>query len=170
MAARKPEGQRHLQPVEEQAPRYITLDSQTGEKLPEHPEIHELNLQLEGAQAEIRGWRTRYGNLKRDKDREARQDARWPLAKEVFDYWRRRCAHPRAKFDADRFHLIAPFLDRYGIELCQRAIDGAAYDPFTKRMKNGAVRRYDGLDLIFRNADKFEDFCNRAPRKPKEET
>lgn len=160
--------QRHLKAVEGE-PVFIVVLAATGERLGElSDDPFQLADQLAGAQTEINGWRTRYANLKRDKDREARRDERWPRAKEIFDYWRQKCNHPRSQFDADRFYLIAPFIDRYGVEMCKRAIDGAAYDPFTKRLKNGAVQRYDSIELIFRNADKFESFCNRAPRAQNE--
>lgn len=157
--------QRHLKVVE-QEPRFVLVDAQTGERLAglvEDP--RDLADQLAGAQTEIKGWRTRYANLRRDKERDARGDPLWPTALAIFDYWREKCRHPKSQFDADRFYLIKPFLERYGEELCLRAIDGAAYDPFTKPMKNGGVQRFDSIELIFRSAEKFESFCNRAPRE-----
>jgi hypothetical protein len=50
------------------------------------------------------------------------------------------------------------------------AIDGAAFDPYTTKRKNGSTKRHDDFTLIFRNADKMEEFANRAPKgwKPPE--
>lgn len=134
--------------------------------------IAEMRDQLDGAEKDVRAWRTRYAILKRDKDREAKNSEWWPIAKRVFDYWRDRCRHPRCAFTIERFRLIEPFLtdSQYGETLperealCRRAIDGAAYDPFITKRKNGTSKRHDGIELIFRSPEKFEEFCNRAPR------
>lgn len=142
------------------------VDPDTGEITEQAcPQCEYLQRQLDGAEKEIRAWRTRYANLVADKDREARQHELWPKAMGLFNYWRTLCGHPMAKFTPDRFRMLAPFLQRYGSELCHRAIEGAAYDPMTRVQKNGATKRYDDLELIFRDSGKFESFCNRAPRR-----
>lgn len=169
---------RHLHPVEDApAANLVVVNGDTGERLgalADH--VQPLEDAVAGLQRDIRGWAARYADLKRDKDGEAKESPVWPVAKKVFDYWRRTCKHPRSAFTLDRFELIRPFLEKLGDKdkppaerlaeaeaLCKRAIDGAAHDPFITRRKNGTPKRHDGIDLIFRNADKMEEFCNRAP-------
>jgi hypothetical protein len=83
----------------------------------------------------------------------------------VFEYWQATCRHPRATWNAERFFLVEPFVKKHGVEMCKRAVDGAAFDPFVTTRRNGSTKRHDGFDLIFRSVDKFEEFANRAPRK-----
>lgn len=141
------------------------VDSTTGEHLGECPNCAAVQDQLDGAHKEIRAWRARYADLKRDKEREMKDHELFPVAAKVFEYWKERCCHPRSDFTPDRFFLLMPFVKRYGEKLCRQAIDGAAFDPFVTRRKNGSPKRHDGVDLIFRSADKFEEFCNRAPKE-----
>lgn len=117
-----------------------------------------------GLEATIRSQAATISRLRIDKERDARNHPRWNEVREVFEYWQRHCRHPRCKFNAERFWLLLPFIEDEGVELCQRAIDGAAYDPFTTPRKNGSTKRFDDIELIFRNRQKYEEFCNRAPR------
>jgi len=156
---------RHLRPVEDEVdPLLVHPDS--GERLgvlSDH--VQHLHDQIAGLETDVRAWRTRHANLKRDKEQEARKHALWPAAVEVFKHWQQTCRHPRSQFTAERFWLVEPFLARHGKELCMMAIDGAAFDPFTKKRKNGSVKRFDDWELIFRNEGKTEEFVNRAPKK-----
>lgn len=152
----------------------VVVDQNTGEQLGDLgdqgvegcPGCAELADVVAGLQRDIRGWTTRYRNLERDRNAEARKHAAWPKAVEAFNHWRTACNHPRSSFDPDRFWLVQPFVERHGLDLVKRAIDGAAFDPFTKPRKNGSVKRFDDWELIFRSAGKFEEFCNRAPTRP----
>lgn len=170
--------QRHLKPVPEAdtTPGLMVVNPTTGETMPLERYTQPLEDQMAGLVRDNKGWAQRYAELKRDLDAEAEESTLWPAAVRVFNYWRETCNHARSVFTRDRFELIAPFLEKYGnarrdpeqrlIEaeaLCRRAIRGAAHDPFVTTRKNGSKKRHDGIDLIFRNADKFEEFCNRAP-------
>lgn len=157
--ARKP----HLRPVEVEPP-LIVVNEATGERLGNLTDhTGRFEDEIAGLQRDIRGWAARYADLKRDRGAEAREHPLWPKTLEVFKYWQDVCKHPRSGFSLDRFEMMMPFVDKHGVDLCKRAIDGAAFDPFVTRRKNGSPKRHDGIDLIFRNADKFEEFCNRAP-------
>ena len=148
------------------APQHLRLvDTETGElsEADSCPNCDEWKAQAEGAQVEIRGWRTRFANLKADKEQDARKSPQWPKAKKLFDHWRQVCRHPRSKFTADRFWTIEPLLRHYGEDLCRKAIDGAAFDPFVTTRRNGTKARHDDWGLIFRDAGKMESFANRAP-------
>lgn len=150
--------------VGEPARHLHVIDADTGEVVKDGcPNCAVLEDHIAGLERDIRGWTVRYANLKRDKDAEARDHELWPKAYEVFKYWRERCRHPRCKFTPERFALLLPFLNDHGSEACQRAIDGAAFDPFVTRRKNGSLKRHDGFELVFRDAGKFEEFVNRAP-------
>jgi hypothetical protein len=161
----KSEGSRHGGVPRESRPHLHLVDEGTGEllALDDCPNCKEFRIQLAGADKEIRGWRTRYYKLAEDKEADARKDPLWREALEVFRYWQEKCKHPRAEWRLDRFELIRPYIRDYGPKMCRRAIDGAAFDPFITRRKNGTRVVHDKLTTIFQSSDKFEDFCNRAP-------
>lgn len=169
----EPARQPHLTPVPDPQPQvedhFRVVDTRTGTFRPLADVIAEaveaMQDQLDGANTEIAGWRTRYGNLKRDKDKEAREHELFPTAKECFDLWRKVCKHPGSGFSPKRFEQVRPFLERHGRELVERAIRGAAFEAFETRRRNGSMKRHDGWELIFRDDDKFEEFANRAPRR-----
>lgn len=141
--------------------RVIDADGQVHESCPacetKDGEYAELERKFRAAMREI-------SRLKNDRGREAKTHPRLAEIKEVFDYWRQKCRHPKSKLDADRTLLIAPYIEEHGLELCKRAIDGAAFDCYVTRRKNGSAKRHDGIDLIFRSAEKYEEFVNRAPK------
>lgn len=158
--------ERHLKPVPEEGEELFVLNPKTGETRPLADHVQDLDDVIAGLRRDVNAEHLRFENLKRDKAAEAKGSAYWPKAKEVFDYWCEVCKHPNSKFDAPRFELILPHLEEHGVELCKLACDGAAFDPFTTKRKNGKPKRHDGIGLIFRDADHFEDFCNRAPTPP----
>jgi hypothetical protein len=118
------------------------------------------------AERDAKTWAFRCRELERDDQARAEASKHWPQALELFEVWKTSCRHPNSDFSADRFWLIEPFLRRkaYGFEKCLMAIRGAAFDPWTSKRKNGSLYRHDGWDKIFGSADRFEDFCCRAPR------
>lgn len=159
-----------IAPEPDDRKRWIIVDAQTGEAVgetDEHPD--DLKADVAMAKQAAKSWHGKWLALQDDRERKMRDHAALPVVREIFDYWRRACKHPASEFGPDRFFLIEPYLRKYGPDLCKRAIDGAAFDPFITKRANGSPKRHDGLDLIFRSAEKFEEFCNRAPRK-KEET
>lgn len=82
-----------------------------------------------------------------------------PSAEEsVFDCWRQTLDHPRAALDAKRKKLIAARLkDGYSVEDLKAAILGCSLSPFHMG-ENDQRQRYDGLDLILRDASKVDQF------------
>jgi hypothetical protein len=78
---------------------------------------------------------------------------------EIFDYWRRRCAHPTAKPTRERREKVAARLrDGYTVEQIRTGIDGAARGAFV----NDSGKRFDDLELICRTGSKLESFIDRA--------
>lgn len=122
-----------------------------------------LSDDLAGANREISAWRVRNAELTRDVEAEARRHEHWLAASELFDFWRRHCLHSKARFNAARFQLVLPFLQKDGPAIVRQAILGAAFDPFVTTRKNGSKKRHDDWELIFRNRGKFEEFASRAP-------
>lgn len=132
---------------------------------PNCPYCEALAVQLDGAEREIAAWRIRYAALAADDEEDARLDPLWEEAKELFDYWRDKCHHGKARFNAARFREVRPFLRVDGAALCRRAIDGAAFDCFETHNKNGKLVKHNGWDLIFRKGRKqFDSFLTKAPR------
>jgi hypothetical protein len=159
---------RHLEAVED-APTLIVVNPETGQQmgtLDEH--LQELKDLLAGAETDVRAWRTRHANLKRDKEAEAREDPLWPEVVALFKLWQRACNHPKSTFGPERFEEAKPFLERHGAELCQRAICGLAFDPFKTRRKNGTVKAHDGWHLAFGKVERFEECACKAPADWKE--
>lgn len=139
------------------------VDAETGEIQHECPNCQALADEVAGLERENRAWRARYADLKREVETDITADPLYNDAKIVFDYWKAKCRHPRSRFDAQRFRAIRPLLAEHGLALCRKAVDGAAFDPFVSRRRNGTTHRHDAWELIFRDRGKFEDFCNRAP-------
>lgn len=164
-----PDPARHLRPVDaaeaDLEATLLVLNPASGETKPFLDYTQTLRDQIAGLETDLAAWRTRHANLKRDKEKEARNHALFPEAKEVFDYWRLKCRHPRSVWSADRFEQVRTFLEKHGADMCKLAVDGAAFAPKEKPRKNGTIERFDDFELIFRSPQKFESFCNRAPRE-----
>lgn len=155
-------------------PSLVLIDSEDGtikapcQRCPElEREIQGLEDVITGLQRDIRGWSARHEELKRDKAQAAKHHEHYSEIEIVFKEWKRLCRHPRSPFTADRFWLALPYFEnpKYGMKMMIRAVEGAAYDPFEPTRKNGTKKRLDEWSRIFKDADTFEDFCNRAPRE-----
>jgi hypothetical protein len=117
-----------------------------------------------GHERTIRSQSAIIGRLSRDPERSAREHELWDVAETLFRYWRVKCKHPKSRFSADRFWAVHPFLNKDGEDLCRRAIDGAAFDPFTKPRRNGSMKRFDDFTKnIFKDRATFEEMVNRSP-------
>jgi hypothetical protein len=136
-------------------------------------ELDRRNKIISGLHRDVEGWAVRHRQAVEDKAQEAREHPCWPVGGLLFVGWRRLCNHPRSPWTPPRFWVCEPFLTspHYGktltvrVELCARAVKGAAYDPWVKQRKNGTTERMDDWEKwIFHSSGKFEDFCCRAPR------
>jgi hypothetical protein len=80
----------------------------------------------------------------------------------VYEHW---CAVMRpnrknpAKLDLKGRECVAAAISDYGIDTCLRAIDGCSKSSFHMG-RNKQNRRYDSLELIFRNHEKIEQFLS----------
>lgn len=80
------------------------------------------------------------------------------VVSQVFEYWQKTMNKPRAKLDDKRRKLIrhALALGYTPRDLC-KAIRGCSLSPHHMG-QNDRATAYNGLDLIFRNADKIDGF------------
>jgi hypothetical protein len=156
---------RHLKPVEE-APPLIVVNSETGERVGTLAEVtQETEDALVKAERRIRYLDGRITGLERDEETEARKHELWAEGEALHEWWRLATGHPGRQFGADEFYQVLPRLkDREcGPIGVLHAIAGAAFDPGTKRMKNGRTERYDDWELVTRSPAKLDSFRNRAP-------
>lgn len=100
-------------------------------------------------------------------DLDAPAPAKPDPVQQVFDHWRTTLKHPHAKLDDKRRKLIRKALSLgYKPDDLMHAITGCSLSPFHMG-ENDNGRRYDGLDLILRDAskiDQFIGFYNDPPR------
>jgi hypothetical protein len=81
----------------------------------------------------------------------------------IFDHWRSRCGHPKAKLDAKRRRSIAARLrEGVSVDEVKAAIEGAVRAAFV----SDTGQRFDDIELICRNRPKLDSFITRADAKP----
>ena len=81
---------------------------------------------------------------------------------DVFSYWQQVMNHRRSKLDANRKKLITNALKiGYDVEQLKTAIDGCAKTPHNMG-QNDRGQVYDGLHIIFKNADNIDRFIRNA--------
>ena len=87
---------------------------------------------------------------------------------EVFEHWQNVMGKPRAKLDAKRSKLITDRLKAgYSVDDLKHAVTGCSVSQYHMG-DNDSGTRYDGLDLILRDAgkvDQFIGFFQNPPRK-----
>lgn len=151
-----------------------SVDTESGEVFDACPACAVKDDEIEGLQRDIRGWAARYAELKRDREREAREHVLWPVALRLFRVYcqltPRKDGKPRKLgWDADRFECVRPHLEKWGEEMCLRAIVGRVFDHHVSERRNGTPIHYYEWERIFGNAGKmtpaenFEESCKRAP-------
>ena len=86
--------------------------------------------------------------------------------KSVFEHWQARLDHPQAKLDDKRKGYIRKALKSgYTVDQLQRAIDGCANTPHNMG-QNDRNQIYDGIHVIFRDADQIDRFIRNADQAP----
>lgn len=132
------------------------------------PILIALQDRIAGLEHTLRSQASTIGRLKRDPEATARGHADWERCERLFRQWRRITAHPKSKFTVDRFNQAKPMLNAYEDELHIRAYLGAANDPYERRRANGTMQRFTGWQTIYKSADTFEEYANRAPYNAKD--
>lgn len=83
----------------------------------------------------------------------------------VFDFWLSVMGKKRALLSPERRTLIGAAIHDYGLDSCLEAVRGCSVSPFHMGA-NKQRKRYDSLDLIFRNSDTIERFLQIAEENP----
>lgn len=135
-------------------------------ELQEYPDECPACIQYE---RQLRTVNARLTKLQQDKEAQAREHKLWDEASTVHDWWRIACDHPGVSFGAEDFYQALPRLNEMSPVELLKAIAGAAFDPSTRKMRNGRLERYDSWELIMRSKAKAESFIQRAPGKPEGE-
>lgn len=98
-----------------------------------------------------------------DQPRQREPDA----VRQVFDHWRTRMNHPGANLDDKRKrHIRQRLKDGYTPDQLCKAIDGCALTPHNMG-QNDNGQKYDGLHVIFRDADQVDRFMRNADAPPR---
>lgn len=88
---------------------------------------------------------------------------------EVYRYWISVMRPGRTRvpqLDDTRSRKVKAAIADYGVEMCKQAIDGCAASDFHMG-RNRANKRYDDLELIFRDQSHIEMFLDRSDAKKK---
>lgn len=88
----------------------------------------------------------------------AKQDL---IVQEIFDHWKLTMNSPRSKLDNKRIGLITKALTNYTSADLKLAITGNASSEFNMG-KNDRGTKYNGLDLILRDADHIDKYIAMA--------
>ena len=88
----------------------------------------------------------------------AKQDL---IVQEIFDHWKLTMNSPRSKLDNKRIGLIVKALKNYSSADLKLAITGNASSDFNMG-KNDRGTKYNGLDLILRDADHIDKYIAMA--------
>lgn len=85
----------------------------------------------------------------------------------VFEYWKEIMQHPRSVLDDKRKKLIRNALKiGYSVEQCLKAVHGCSVTPHNIG-DNDRNARYDGLHIIFKDADHIDRFIHNSDNPPK---
>lgn len=151
-------------------------------------ELAEIKTKFKMAQRDVAAKNLRIANLEADRVHERLHYERYADVARIARYWHRKIhgGNPRINPMApNRFDAVRGILDQerivwddppegkkrrrkrsepaYTLEECKAAIDGAAFDHFVKKRKNGSEQHYHDLELIFRDSSHFEEFRDRCP-------
>jgi len=89
-----------------------------------------------------------------------------PQVKSVFEYWQQLMKSPRSRLDAKRQKLISKAIDDYSLAEAKLAILGCSKSGFHMG-ENENNKKFNSINLIFRDADKIEGFIDNATNQPK---
>lgn len=84
--------------------------------------------------------------------------------RDVFSHWEALCTSsrgPKPVYSVDRRMTIGAAVVDYGVELCKQAILGCSLSNWHMGQNPGG-KKYNSLELIFRNADNVERFAGMA--------
>ncbi len=81
---------------------------------------------------------------------------------QIFEHWKSVMKHPNAKLDSNRKRKIQSALKLgFSLEQLKQAIDGCTNTAFNMG-KNNEGKKYDGISVIFKDAEQIERFISNA--------
>ena len=128
-------------------------------------ELQVLHEQLAGAERELRAWRSRWAKLTADRQADRDNYENKDLVRRLFDFWRERTGHERAKLTPDRFDAIRGALELgFSAREVAFAIAGIAFDPYVTTNRNGSIDRHDDLLIALKDAKHVEMYGRKRPK------
>lgn len=120
--------------------------------------IEMLEVDVANAEVALRVERRKTADLRRQLEDRVVNGPGADDVQAVFEYWRRRCDHPRARLDTKRGQAVRARLHAgHSVEELMHAIDGAKLGAFI----SDTGRRHDELELIMRDEVKLDSFLAR---------
>lgn len=160
------------------------IDAETGEVHEDGcPNCGEKDEALSIAHRKLQGAWLQIARMEKDVESEQEDHDDRPLVEALHAQWQEECKRARSELDMGKDSRFEAYLRglklgrklarKLGLKLppadmCRLGIAGAAFDPYTRQMRNGGVERYDDPTTIFKNAASFERFVNRAPVEARE--
>lgn len=138
-----------------------------GEVRGECPSCSDKDLQIGRLLSDISSLKRQITMLESDPDRDAREHELYSEGARWHAIWREKCRHPNCEYGPEEFWLILPFLKhKTKRKFIAVAIEGAAFDPYFYRRKNGTVKRCDEWERIFKKGGGyFREFVAKAPKE-----
>jgi hypothetical protein len=124
--------------------------------------VAELERQVQLLENDLQGKRLAIDRLKADREQQALASPETPKVELVHVVWRKAFGKRRPLHYADREN-IAGAVKKLGLALCLRALAGAHFDPYTRRLRNGKLKRFDDLNTVFKNYGAVAEHAERAP-------
>ena len=142
--------------------RHLRVVDEAGQVHDQCPGCVKLEMTLSELERKYRGALSQIGNLRADKDEEARAHELWGKGVALFWEWKIATGKMRSKWTADRFWLCHPYLRDDGFMLCRYAVWGVAAHPNQKQVTVTYTEVYNDFELAFRNRATFERYTNRG--------
>lgn len=141
----------------------VSYDSSSGEICPNCEVMHR---DVESLEVDIRLKNRKIKELESNRERLAQNSEWWPVAQQLFAHWQSVTGRRKSPWSEKRFWEIEPHLrhKKFGPRLCQRAIDGAAFQSWVSQRSNGTLKWHTDWQKIFESPGTVEEMCNRAPR------
>lgn len=141
------------------------VDTATGERVEPGacPQCEESQAVVEELTKKYKGLLLENRTLKRNKVAELLDAPERPQADLLHAVWKVACKR-RRDLDLRDYERMNAMVRKHGLGKCLQAVAGAAFDPgLSPPRRNGTRKRYDDLELIFRETAKVEDFAERVP-------
>lgn len=141
----------------------VSYDSSTGELC---PNCEVFRRDVEGLEADLKKKNRKIAELERDQERAAERSPFWDVGQQLFLHYQAVANKRRSPWTHQRFWEIEPHLrqKKFGPRICQRAIDGAAFESWVSQRRNGTIKWHVDWAKIFESPSNVEERVLRAPK------